>query len=154
MSNPWPLGIIAFFAVFIAATAGLVLFSTLHRMELVSEDYYEREIGFQAQLDRVNRTRSLRRAVTVNYRPAQNSILVQFPLEQVERHAEGTIHLYRPSEARLDQEIAIDYGVDGRQVLHTDSLRAGLWRIRILWTQDDQEYFYDQSVLIQHRATS
>lgn len=152
--NPWPLGIIIVFALFAAATAALVLFSTLHRMDLVSEDYYEREVAFQTQLDRVKRTQSLRGAVTVHFDPVQFSIVVEFPPEHAERHAGGVIHLYRPSEARLDQKIAVNYGEDGRQILRAGSFRAGLWRIRILWTLDDREYFYDQSVLIPDHATS
>ncbi|MCF7764754.1 MAG: FixH family protein [Verrucomicrobia bacterium] len=152
--NPWPIALIAFFILFIGATAGLVLFSTFHRMELVDADYYEHEINHQSQMERVSRTRQRHAQVQVDYQPDQHSIQLGFPSSHVDRGAVGTIHLYRPSAARLDRTLPIKYNAQGKQLLDTEGLRPGLWRIRILWTSNQEEYFDDQRLLIVPAASS
>jgi len=50
--NLWPLGILLAFGLFFAGTIGLVVMACSHKMDLVSADYYEREIKF-AGVDRL-----------------------------------------------------------------------------------------------------
>ena len=48
--NLWPLGIILTLAAFITGTVGLVVMACSQRVDLVSPDYYERELKYQGQI--------------------------------------------------------------------------------------------------------
>jgi hypothetical protein len=41
----------------------------------------------------------------------------------------------------------------GRQSLDARDLRPGLWKVRIQWAVDGQEYFTDQSVVLGPRRS-
>jgi hypothetical protein len=149
--NLWPIAITAFFIVVFTCLVGLIVFATRQRVDLVRADYYEEEIRFQQQLDRVNRTQRLSQPAAVGYDAAQRCITINLspsPLGPVA----GQIHLYRPSDARLDQELPLILGADGTQRLDASKLRGGLWKVRVQWAVANQEYYLDQPVVIRPHA--
>ena len=57
--NPWPIAIVSYFIIFIAFIAWFITFAMRQKMDLVRDDYYDQEIRFQQQIDRVQRTQSI-----------------------------------------------------------------------------------------------
>lgn len=147
-ANPWPCSIIAFFAVLVASLAAFVVFAARNRMELVRPDYYEEEIRFQEQLDRLNRTRALHAEVEIAYDPAPGEITIVLPRAHLSRSVSGRIELYRPSDASLDRTLPLTVDADGRQRVDAKRLRAGLWKVRVLWSTERQEFFFDRSIVV------
>ncbi|MHB8521468.1 MAG: FixH family protein [Limisphaerales bacterium] len=146
--NPWPIAIVAYFVVFIGFLAAFIVFAARQSMDLVRADYYDEEIRFQDQLDRLNRTQPVDHQVTVAYKPGQPAVTVELPAAHVRRQVSGLIHFYRPSNARLDQNFRLAVGADGVQKLDVTKLRAGLWKVRVQWTVDGQEYCCDRPIVI------
>lgn len=144
----WPLGIVAAFALFILGTAGLIVFSTFHREELVTADYYEQELRHQEQINRLERTQPLRDQVGVAYSPERQQLVISLPPQHAAPHPTGSIHLYRPSAAREDRHFDLDLDPLGRQTLDTRELHAGLWRVRIRWTAEGRDYALDERIVV------
>jgi len=151
MSNPapsrnlWPASIIGFFIVAVIFLGSFVVWAMRQREELVSADYYEREVRYQQQLDSLNRSHALAAQVVVTFDPAQQAIFITLPAAQ---GATGRVQLYRPSDARLDRELGLDLNADGVQRLDATKLLGGLWKVRVKWTANGQEYFLDQPVIV------
>jgi len=145
--NPWPIAIVAYFAVFISFIVTFIVFATRQHVDLVRNDYYEEEIRFQDQLDRVRRTRQLNGNVAVTYNAEQRCILLNLPAAQAIQTT-GRIHLYRPSDANLDRDVLLALDAQGVQRLDAANLRDGLWKVRIQWAVDGQEYYFDQRVVV------
>ena len=146
--NPWPIAVIAFFAIAITAIVAFVVFATRNKMELVRHDYYDEEIRYQQQLDRLSRTRPLNTRVTVAYDPGRQQIRIKLPSEHAQRPISGRIHFYRPSDASLDRDFELAVNADGVQDVDTTKLRAGLWKVRVYWKVNSDDYFFDQSVVV------
>src|SRR5689334_7982124 len=100
--NPWPIVITAFFVVFFCGLVSFIVFASTQHVDLVRADYYEQEIRYQQQLDRVKRTAQMGPQVAVTYNQSQKQLTVQLPQNHV-KASTGQIHLYRPSDARLDR---------------------------------------------------
>lgn len=146
--HPWPASIVAFFIVFISGIITFTLFASRQRMDLVRPDYYEEELRFQQQFDRVARTAAVRSQVSVAYDLAQRSITVKLPPGHAGPMLSGRIQLYRPSDARLDRSVPLQADARGWQSLDARALVPGLWKIRVSWRLDGREYYYDQSVVV------
>lgn len=146
--NPWPFAIIAYFAVFIAGIVGFVIFATRQKMDLVRADYYDEEIRFQEQIDRANRTKSLNAPIAIRYDASRSTLFLSLPTTPAQRVTKGRVQLYRPSDARLDLATQLTLGDDGVQQLDAKKLKPGLWKVRVLWELDGQEYFFDKSIVI------
>lgn len=146
--NPWPFGIILAFVLFIAGTAGLVVLACSQRSDLVRADYYDQEVRYQEQLDRMARTRQAAPSTRATYDPVRRCITVVLPADQARAVTQGHIHLYRPSAAHLDRQITLELDATGQQRLDARDLLPGLWKVRVSWQIDRQEFFYEQRLVL------
>jgi nitrogen fixation protein FixH len=120
----------------------------------VREDYYDQEIRFQQQIDRVQRTQAISTQITLASDPATHFISIGLPPEQAAQNPAGTILLYRPSDASLDRQFALKLGADGVQRLDVHTLLPGLWKVRVQWTIHGQDYSFDKSIVLKRPSGS
>lgn len=145
--NLWPAAIIGFFALAIIFFGSYIAWAVRQREDLVSADYYEREVRYQSQLDSMNRSQTLAARVVVTFEPAKQIIVITLPQADVQG-ATGNIHLYRPSDARLDRELPLALSAAGVQHIDARELREGLWKVRVTWSAGGKDYFVDQQVIV------
>ena len=146
--NPWPAAIIGFFTVFITLAILFIVFAVRQRADLVRVDYYEDEIRYQRQIDRLQRTRPVQSEVEVAYDAARRCLQVTLPPAHAEARASGRIHLYRPSDAGLDRDFELKAPASGPYRVDAANLKAGLWRVRLSWNANGEEYYFDQSIIV------
>jgi nitrogen fixation protein FixH len=145
--NLWPISIMAFFAIAITFSVCFVTWALRQRDDLVSADYYEREVRYQTQLDSMNRSQAVATKTVVTFEPNLQTIVITLPEAQTPGMT-GSIHLYRPSDSRLDRELPLALTADGTQRLDTKQLGDGLWKVRVKWSANGQDYFLDQPVIV------
>jgi hypothetical protein len=145
--NPWPIAITGFFIVAIIFIATFIAFAVKQREDLVSADYYEREVRYQRQLDSMNQSQSLATESVVTFEPTLRTIVITLPIAQTQG-ATGNIHLYRPSDARMDRELPLTLNAAGVQHIDTKAMNDGLWKVRVKWNANGQDYFLDQPVIV------
>lgn len=146
--NLWPFGIIAAFAIFISATVGLIVVASSQKADLVNDNYYEQEIRYQRRIDTLDRTSQLGSRASVYYDAVRPCIVVSLPAEHAGHKVSGRIELYRPSAAGLDQEFPLEPDPDGVQTIDAAGLQAGLWKVRVSWKVEAEEFFLDQKIVI------
>ena len=146
--NLWPLGIITTLVVFFAGTVGLIVMACSQKVDLVSADYYENELKFQGRIDQVERTRSAVTQASVAYDAALKCITISLPADQARRDISGHIDLYRPSAAGMDRTVKLAPDAHGVQRLDAAGLAPGLWKVRVSWTVEKQDYYLDQKVVV------
>src|SRR6476659_5934638 len=112
--NPWPIAITGFFIVFFSGLVSFIVFASTQHVDLVRADYYEQEIRYQQQFERLNRTAQMGDDVPVTYDPVRQQISVQLPPTH-SHPSTGQVHLYRPSDARLDQAWPLVLDPEGRE---------------------------------------
>lgn len=151
--NPWPVTIIVFFSVAVCAAIGFVIFCTRQTVDLVAADYYDQEVRYQDQLDRIHRAASLQAPARVEYHYATGRITVSLPPEHLQPALKGWIQLYRPAAARLDQKLPLQVDATGAQVIDARSLNDGRWHVRVSWNLNGVDYYFDQKLVIGRKST-
>jgi len=146
--NLWPFGIVAAFVVFIVGTVTLVLLSRLQRDDLVTADYYARELRYQDQIESAERTRHIRDQVQVTHDPTAQQIAITLPPQHASLRPTGTIQLYRPSAADQDREVPLDPDLTGHQALDARALESGVWRVRVHWSVNGEDYAVEERLVI------
>ena len=152
--NFWPYAIIVWFVIFASALAAWITFATRQNMDLVRTDYYEAEIRYQSQLNRMNRTVALRDKVAIQYNAASRQIALQLPAEHAAFGPTGRIQFYRPSEAALDFELPLALDAQGFQRINGHELRPGHWKVRVEWSAAGQDYCFEQTLIADHPTGS
>src|SRR4051812_40057694 len=90
--NPWPVLLVAYFIVFITFIVVFIIFASRQKVDLVSHDYYDNEVRFQGQIDRVKRTQALGLPAEVTYNAVQQSLTVALPAEHARQAPSGRIY--------------------------------------------------------------
>ena len=147
------MGLVLFFIVFTGYIVGFIVFASRQKMDLVRDDYYDQEIRFQQQIDRVQRTAPILADADIAYDRAGDLVTVRLP--SVKRtEISGMVSFYRPSDAGLDTAVKLGLDLAGRQSVSVRSLRAGLWKVRVQWKAAGREYFFEKPIVIERRAPS
>ena len=137
----WGKGILITIIAFVGFMITLVVISVRQDdIHLVAENYYEKEIKYQDQIEREKATAGLGREVLVF--DAQNKFLVlDLPIG-----TKGSIQLFRPSDARLDQEFLLDITDEGKTTIPLDELKSGYWRVQMTWAENGVEFYQEKKI--------
>ena len=146
--SPWPFAIVGFFIIAIMGIVTFVVFAARNGMDLVSPDYYERELRFQGRLNSMNRTAGLSGRVRLAYNAKASNLEVALPLLANTSKVTGNVELYRPSDSSLDRSLKLEPDEEGRESLRVEGIRPGLWKVRVTWSSGGEEYFDEQTLII------
>jgi hypothetical protein len=145
--NLWPYGILLTFVLFISGTAGLIVLAATQKTDLVSNNYYEQEIKYQTRIDSLARAKQLDHPASVACDPSGKHILISLSSFEKDKTT-GTIQLYRPSAAGMDRQLKLEPDANGVQTLDASGLQKGLWKVRVSWNVNGQDYFLDEKIVI------
>ena len=142
----WGTGILITIIVFMAITISTVIFLMSQDVDLVASDYYDKGIHHQEQIDRMNRTNKMGDEVSIN--PENGFIKLVLPKSFIQKSLTGVIQFYRPSNEKKDFAVALAVDTSGQQLISTQSMEKGYWRVKLNFTQDEVEYYKESSFVI------
>lgn len=136
-------------------TAGFVLFilfmvfkAMQQDFHLVYEDYYDREIKYQGEIDRMRNARALADQLKIEYLLAENKVKLTYPREH-RKSIHGDIYFFRPSDSSLDVTMPIQADLDGIQIISVAGFKKGLWQVKVNWAFGNRSYQEEQNITIQ-----
>ena len=139
-------GIFAFglFGSFALFMIGLAVFASMQTNELVTEDYYEKELEFKEVLIKHERTEKLSEQLTTVIKDDQ--YIISFPVE-VGNEIEGNVVFFKPSSQKDDKDI--NFKSDHNSyVVNIKNFAAGMYKVKINWTANNIEYYNEEEVII------
>ncbi|MCG2460238.1 FixH family protein [Flavobacteriaceae bacterium F89] len=146
MKINWGTGIVLTFVAFITFILYFVIrMNTDRRAEvnLVTEDYYQAELGIQDEIDAEQRANNLLEKVKVQ--KTLKGLNIVFPKGIDNRPIEGTVTFYRPSNKRIDFELPLILS-DSRMFIPDKRLVAGRWDITVFWTLNGKNYIQKKRI--------
>ena len=144
MKLNWGFGILIFVLLFMAFILSLVYKCSLQKVDLVSEKYYEQELKYQQQVDKLNNTAAMNGKLTVVFNKEQDAVTILYPVANLS----GSINFFRPDDAALDFKIHAQAGREYSQVIPTAKLKKGLWRVQVSWVSAGTAYYEEEKILI------
>lgn len=139
----WGKGIVITLIVFISLMVGLVAICVKQDdIHLVTQNYYEEEIKYQDQIEKMINANSLDYKVLV-YDNQLKKVDLHLPVG-----SKGTMHLFRPSDARLDQKIDFDVTNPNANAFDLKSLKPGYWKLKLTWSENGVDYFHEEKINI------
>ena len=142
----WGTGILITIIIFMVITIGSVIFLMNQKVELVASDYYNKGIHHQEQIDRMNRTNILGDEVSIT--PENGFIRLVLPKSFAQKSLSGTIQFYRPSDSKKDFAVTVAIDTGAQQLISTQNMEKGYWKVKLNWTQESVEYYKESSFVI------
>jgi hypothetical protein len=144
MRVSWGTGIALAYALFAAATTGFVVFAMQRPVDLVSPDYYARSLREDERLVAIANVSRLGAAFNVT--AERDAVTVTIPIGL--GPPEGSITLYRASNAQDDRVIPLRTTSAGQQRISLSQLPRGQWTLQVEWTGDGRSFYYEQPVTV------
>ena len=111
-------------------------------IHLVTQNYYEEEIKYQQQIEKVANANDLDYKV-FSYHANDRTVDIDLPVGAV-----GTLHLFRPSDARLDQKFQVEMDQGKSVSVDLGHLQQGYWKMMLTWKEGDKEYYLEEKITI------
>ena len=146
MKFSWGTGIFATYALFLVMILSVVGYLSSMDVNLVADDYYDKELKHQSQIDKQTRTDQLPEKLMIKV--IQNTINLKFPTMFRPYEISGFVRFYRPSDSKQDFIVNIELNESSEQLISTESIRKGYWRIKVDWSAKNIEYFNEKLVMI------
>lgn len=138
----WGKGIVIGMSLFIVFILVLVIGLMSHRVDLQSEDYYQKEINYESELQAMRNSSALESKIEVIEQ--KDYIVIQIPTEG---QFDGLrVELIRPDDNKLDQSFKID---DTKSYLiERNKLVKGKYNVEIYYSFKGKECLQKQNIYI------
>lgn len=135
----WGTRIAILYGGFIAMILFLVFKTMNENVDLVSTDYYQKELKFQEQINRQNQSASLSEQPAIEI--MEKAIAIKFPGSVVKENISGTIKFYRASDSSKDLTMNIAVDSSGTQLISSEKLIKGNYAVQMTWAADGKDYY-------------
>jgi hypothetical protein len=145
MKLNWGYKIAAFYLLFVAGMAYLVISSSMQRVDLVTADYYGEEIRYQDRINEKRNAEGLSAPVQVSYEAGV--ITLRFPEELKGKKIEGMAQLYCPSDKNKDLLQSI-FAENNTARIIIPRQNIGFHQLKLNWKADGVGYYLEKNLTL------
>ncbi len=138
MKYNWGHGIATVILIGIIGVTSLVWTVTKERIDMVTDEYYPKELNYQGQIDKIRSYKDLGQKIELQL---DGELLVNFPQVAPDpKGISGSLHIYRPSDERLDIQKEIHLTEAYSMAIPKSLLKSGKYEVIIDWKANGDSY--------------
>ncbi|MFA9390453.1 MAG: FixH family protein [Prolixibacteraceae bacterium] len=142
----WGHGIFIAIAIMVLSMLALVYKVTHERVELVTEDYYPKELKFEDEIQKKKATKQLKEPITIEI---TDSLKIIFPLDfDQPQLIKGEIWFYRASKMSDDRRDSIHLGNNRTLTYPISDFSSGKYDIIIDWKYLGKNFYFKEPIFI------
>jgi hypothetical protein len=141
----WGTKIAVLYIGFVLLIGTMVFMCMRQKIDLVSDDYYEKELAFQSKINEMNNANALPEKIShvIN----DDGINLQFPAQFKDQPVKGNVYLFRPSDASKDFRTPIL--LENLELkIPSQRLTKGMYKMQISWSANNISYFTEEVIVI------
>ncbi len=142
----WGTKIATLYIGFVLLIITMVTVSMRQKIDLVSDDYYDRELKFQDKINELNNANAL--PEKISHIITNTAIELQFQSIFKGKNMLGDILFFCPSDASKDFKTTIDLNENAQQKISLATFKKGMYKMQISWKVDNTPYFYEETIVI------
>lgn len=112
--------------------------------DLVTEEYYQKEMVFQKEMDAEANSNSLESKISG--KKIAEGWMLTFPENLDYSKITGTVLLYRPSNKKLDFQLTLQLSTKSL-LIPDDLMLPGRWNTIVKWQYEGEEYLYKNEIV-------
>lgn len=130
---------------FVALIITMVMMCFGQKVELVSSDYYAKELKFQDQITAVNNEKELNKSINHFFNKKTITLILDSNL--MTSNLQGTVTFFRPSDSSKDLKIKMNFK-NGKQIIDKNNLLRGVYKLQLNWTSNGKNYYKEDEIFI------
>jgi cell division septal protein FtsQ len=135
---------LSFVAVIITMVTICIKQDDLH---LVSKNYYEEEIAYQNQIDKMKVAEMYATDLNISVLKSEGVALINYPDNFKNSLENGKLVFFRPSDANMDVTLPMVVG-EGEQKISVEKLEKGLWKVKMTGRTNGKDFYKEQAIVL------
>lgn len=144
----WGWGIFLTCLTFILFISSLVYRASREKIEFVTENYYDKELKFQDQIDHSQNAEKLSEKIKVSQNTNEGTISISYPSSIDWKSVSGQITFFKPDNADLDFDVKAMCDENHMQQVNSTKMKRGWWNVKISWASGETPYYFEQKLLL------
>lgn len=141
----WGNKILALYLVFVAGIVLMVVKSSSQKTDLVTNDYYEKELKYQDKIDEMGRVTAL--TAPVKFDIKAGVMRIEFPADFAGKKLDGEVVLYYPADEKKDFKKSFSL-IDNMLKVDIPAANRGLHQIQLSWSDGKATYYFEKKIFI------
>lgn len=141
----WGTKILIIYVAFVMGIVFMVFKSSIQNTDLVTTDYYAKELKYQEKIDEAGRTAAL--SAPLEYSIKGNALTIVFPKDFAGKQLAGEAVLYCPSDEKKDLRKNFSVKDESLQ-MDIPSGSKGLYELHISWQDGGVTYYFEKKIII------
>jgi hypothetical protein len=147
MKFNWGTGIFIVIVIFLIAVIAFFIFINTLDINLVEDNYYEKELVYQERIEKINNTSGLPGKIDFSIEPG--ILIIQFPAIDSTLSPAGSVLLYRPSDPKKDLTVPLQLDGSFRQSIDISGISKGKWTVKLEWEMGGKDYYFEEGLILQ-----
>jgi len=146
MKLNWGHKIAIVYSLFAAFMIGMLILSTTYDHELVTEDYYAKELAFQ---DKIDAGENLTNAdFEVEVKKVDGVLKLIFDRLPEVNDFSGEVKFYKPNDEKMDESHPIILTGASSEMVLPSAGKSGRYKVQISFTVDNISYYKEQELML------
>jgi nitrogen fixation protein FixH len=141
----WGKKILIVYIVFVLGIVFMVYKSSTQNSDLVTTDYYAKELKYQEKIDEGKRVSAL--SGPVEYSIKENALTIKFPKDFAGKQLAGEAVLYCPSDEKKDFKKSFTLKDEPLQ-MDIPAGSKGLYELHVSWQDGGVTYYFEKKIFI------
>lgn len=146
MKFNWGTGIAISIIIFLIISFAMIFHFMSQKVDLVTDNYYEKTLIYQNQIDEAERTKEINNEMKLEY--LNNKLKFIFPVSVASKMNNGEIYFYRPVDSNKDFKATFQLDENGELFLDVSKIEKGYWKVQLKWLMNGESYSVERSVMI------
>ena len=142
----WGWGISIFIFLFIGFMIYMAIKTTTVSHELVTENYYQKELAHQDEIDKVIAFRESGKSILTQIK--DGNLLLRFSPTHNFSKLEGKIYMYSPAAISSDDTLNLSCNMDGLMVIRLKSNQSGRCIMSIDYSDSPTDYLFKEELYL------
>lgn len=142
----WGTKVAVLYIGFVLLIGGMIAMCLNQKIDLVCEDYYQKELLFQDKIDEIKNANALEESISHTITDTNMELI--FPTIFKGENVAGKILFFRPSDASKDFTTPIHLDEREQQNIALTNLSKGMYKMQISWNANDIAYFDEKVIVI------
>jgi hypothetical protein len=146
MKLNWGTGIVVTIILFLIISFAMIFHFMNQKVDLVTDNYYEKTLTYQNQIDEADRSREIDKEISFEY--SGNQLKIVLPDSIAKNMNDGEVYFYRPSDSNMDFKFPLQADKNNELVLDASKIDKGYWKVQMKWLMKEERYSIERTVMI------
>ncbi len=142
----WGTGIFITILVMVSWIGFLMSKAFEYKLNMDSDDYYERGLDHSAQMNRIQRSIPYKDQFIIE--STNEFLIINYPSFFNDKQLSGELWFYRPSDSEWDKKIAVSNQDHTIQKINLQHFKKGRYLLRATLNADGLSYFFEKEIII------